>query len=59
MSDDVVHHYTEAADEDARLTRGLGRFEYERTTGLIGRFLREPPRVVVDVGGGTGAPVIT
>jgi SAM-dependent methyltransferase len=55
MSDDVVRHYTEAVDEDARLQQGMGRFEYERTTELIGRYLGPPPQVVVDAGGGTGA----
>jgi SAM-dependent methyltransferase len=55
MNDDVIRHYTDTIDEDGRLQQGMGRFEFERTTELISRYLQPAPQVIVDVGGGTGA----
>ena len=54
MSEDIVRHYTEEADEDRRLRDRIGPFEYERTRGIIDGYLEGPQQVVVDVGGGTG-----
>ena len=53
MSDEIIQHYTEAQDEEARLADGIGRWEYERTIALISRYLGQK-QTVVDVGGGTG-----
>jgi len=41
--------------EDDRLKSGFGQLEFERTKTIVQRFLRPPPAVVADVGGGTGA----
>lgn len=55
MSDEIIQHYTEAHDEEIRLVDRIGPFEYERTKGLISRYLDRGKQIVVDVGGGTGA----
>ena len=53
MSDEIIQHYTEAQDEEARLADGIGRWEYERTIALISQYLGQK-QTVVDVGRGTG-----
>jgi SAM-dependent methyltransferase len=55
MSDELIRHYTDARDEDSRLRDGIGPFEYERTTSLIGDYLGREKLTIVDAGGGTGA----
>jgi hypothetical protein len=55
MSDEIVRHYMETYDEEARLQNRIGPFEYERTIEIISRYVGHLPRIVVDVGGGTGA----
>jgi len=55
MADDIVRHYTEAFDEESRLSDRIGPFEYVRTKGLIARYLEQGRQIVVDVGGGAGA----
>ena len=41
------------ADDD-RLSKGLGRLEFERTVSILERYLPPAPAVILDVGGGTG-----
>jgi ubiquinone/menaquinone biosynthesis C-methylase UbiE len=53
MSDEIIQHYTEAQDEENRLARGIGRWEFLRTLAILSPYL-ERPQTVVDVGGGTG-----
>lgn len=51
----ILDWYTHVEDESARLTRSPhNRVELLRTREIIGRFLREAPMDVVDVGGATG-----
>ena len=49
-----VTSYYERSDEENRLSRGSGSLEFARMQELILRFLRPPPGVVLDVGGGAG-----
>lgn len=51
---EVVAYY-EGADEQSRLTGGLGLVEFDRTRRLVERCLSSPPCVVVDAGCGGGA----
>lgn len=52
---DLRRFYSEAYDEDVRLTRSPhGRLELARTRALLDRFLPAAPARVLDVGGGTG-----
>ncbi len=46
--------YYEGFDEDGRLTRGSGLIEFARMQEILQRSLPPPPRVVLDVGGGSG-----
>lgn len=52
---DILDHYSEAYDEDARLRTGAHQIEFLRTQELIRRQLptAEPMRIL-DVGGGSG-----
>jgi ubiquinone/menaquinone biosynthesis C-methylase UbiE len=50
---DIISHYTETPEDD-RLRSGWGALEFARTQELIGRHLPEPPRTILDVGGGSG-----
>ena len=51
--DSMQAHY-ERGEEDARLTRGLGIVELERTQEIVLRALPAAPAVVADIGGGPG-----
>lgn len=46
-------HYAQGA-EVARLSRGVGLLEFERTKELVLRHLPSPPATVADIGGGPG-----
>ena len=51
----LIEWYTDVEDESARLTRRPHhRVELLRTREIVGRFLREEPMEVVDVGGASG-----
>jgi len=50
---DILDHYSQV-DEDSRLRQGWCQLELARTQELIGRFLKPPPAVALDVGGGSG-----
>ena len=49
----VVDYY-ENFDEQGRLSVSLGQVEYLRTQAIIGRFLKPPPALILDVGGAAG-----
>jgi ubiquinone/menaquinone biosynthesis C-methylase UbiE len=49
----VVSYYNEF-DEQARLSSPWGQIEFLRTQELVRRYLKNPPAVVLDVGGATG-----
>jgi ubiquinone/menaquinone biosynthesis C-methylase UbiE len=51
----ILAHYEQHYREEERLGRESGRLEFLRTCELLNRFLPDPPGVVIDVGGGTGA----
>lgn len=51
--DTLQAHYA-LGGEQARLARGLGIVEFERTKEIIHRHLPSPPTVVADIGGGPG-----
>ena len=51
--EDVLAYYAVGL-EDARLSRGSGALERERTQELLARALPPPPAEVADVGGATG-----
>lgn len=53
LGEEILRYYQQGKAA-ARLKTGIGPLEHERTRELIGRFLPEPPQVVVDVGGGPG-----
>ena len=46
--------YYQRGDEASRLLQGYGRLEFARTMDILGRYLPEPPAVILDVGGGSG-----
>lgn len=50
---EMAAHYADGY-EAARLTRGAGQIERDRTRELLTRFLPPAPAVVLDVGGGPG-----
>jgi 2-polyprenyl-3-methyl-5-hydroxy-6-metoxy-1,4-benzoquinol methylase len=50
---DVLKYY-EQGEEAGRLLTGHGRLEFARTFSILERYLRPPPAVVLDVGGGSG-----
>ena len=52
--DDVAEHY-KSGYEGSRLESGAGQLDKVRSRELIKRFFPDPPGVVVDAGGGTGA----
>ena len=54
MPQEMVAHYADGYEE-ARLTRGAGQIERDRTQELLRRFLPSAPAVVLDVGGGGDA----
>src|SRR5947207_5842570 len=49
-----LHAYYARDEEDDRLTRGVGRVEFERTLEVVARTLPPPPATVADIGGGPG-----
>jgi SAM-dependent methyltransferase len=51
----ILAHYEEHYREEDRLERESGRLEFLRTCELLDRHLPDPPAVVLDAGGGTGA----
>jgi ubiquinone/menaquinone biosynthesis C-methylase UbiE len=51
--DKVVSYYSEH-DEQGRLTDLWGQIEFIRTQNIISRYLKEPPAIVLDVGGAAG-----
>ncbi|MDO1450839.1 class I SAM-dependent methyltransferase [Rhodocytophaga aerolata] len=53
INSEIEAFYCKVSDED-RYTKGLGPLELERNKTLIGRYIKSPKRVVIDVGGGTG-----
>lgn len=53
-TDEVAAYYA-AYPEEARLTRGSSRLEFERTKEILARVLPEAPARVIDVGGAAGA----
>ena len=46
--------YYGRSDEENRRTRGSGLLEFARIQDILHRFLPPPPKVVLDVGGGSG-----
>jgi len=54
LDPEIAAHYASGYEAD-RLTEGRGRLEFVRTWDVIHRFLKPPPGVIVDVGGGAGA----
>lgn len=51
---DAMHAYYALDKERDRLTRDVGRVEYERTVEVVSRTLPPVPAVVADIGGGPG-----
>lgn len=51
---DSVRTYYDRFPEEHRLASGVAQIEAARTKQVLGRFLPDPPAVVVDVGGGAG-----
>ena len=49
----IVEYYSKY-DEQARLTHILGQIEFARTQNIIGRYLKSPPAIVLDIGGAAG-----
>jgi ubiquinone/menaquinone biosynthesis C-methylase UbiE len=49
----VVNYYSNY-DEQSRLSNKLGQIEFLRTQNIIKRYLKDPPAVVLDVGGAAG-----
>lgn len=43
-----------AGVEKTRLYKGIGKIEFERTKGIISRYLGDKKQVIYDIGGGTG-----
>ena len=54
VPDEILDHYQQRYDEDARLGTGHGLLELERTRDVLSRFLPPAPAAVLDVGGATG-----
>jgi SAM-dependent methyltransferase len=54
VPEEVAAYYA-SYPEEARLTRGSSRLEFERTKDVLARVLPAPPARVVDVGGAAGA----
>jgi ubiquinone/menaquinone biosynthesis C-methylase UbiE len=53
IESEIIGYYLRG-DEATRLLKGYGRLEFTRTQELLGRFLPDPPAVILDVGGGSG-----
>lgn len=53
--DPAIRTYYEKGNEEARLSSGAGRLEFERTKELIERFMAGDALEILDVGGGPGA----
>jgi SAM-dependent methyltransferase len=53
--DPAIRTYYDKGNEGARLSKGAGRLELERTMELIERFIEDSELDVLDVGGGPGA----
>ena len=51
---DKILDYYNNYDEQGRLSKNLGIIEFQRTQGIIKRYLKTPPAVVLDVGGAAG-----
>lgn len=51
--DRVVGYYS-GYDEQTRLSGGWGQVEFLRTQQIIGRYVKSPPAIVLDVGGAAG-----
>lgn len=49
----VIAYYSDQ-DERNRLSAGIGQIEFIRSQNIIGRYLKAPPAVVLDVGGAAG-----
>ena len=54
MADDELQAYYARDEERERLSRGVGRVEFLRTTVVLSRTLPAPPAVIADIGGGPG-----
>ena len=54
VPDEIAAYYA-SYPEEARLTAGSSRLEFERTKDVLSRVLPSPPARVVDVGGAAGA----
>ena len=53
LDEAILRHY-EGAQEELRITSGLGQLELFRTQEVLRRHLPAPPARILDVGGGTG-----
>ncbi|MDY0019461.1 MAG: methyltransferase domain-containing protein [Anaerolineae bacterium] len=51
---DVMNYYGSLYDEQARLSGTWGQVEFARSQGIIRRYLKQPPALVLDVGGAAG-----
>lgn len=49
----LIAYYSES-DEKSRLAKAFGQVEFVRSQNIIGRYLKAPPAVVLDVGGAAG-----
>jgi hypothetical protein len=58
LIDEIRGYYTHA-QEQARLTAGVGLLEYLRMCDLLARYLPPAPAAVLDIGGGSGAYALT
>src|SRR5665647_2745856 len=54
LPDEILDHYANRKDEDARLRGGQGRLEFARVQEIVRRNLPEGPQRILDVGGATG-----
>jgi ubiquinone/menaquinone biosynthesis C-methylase UbiE len=51
--DKFVEYYRNY-DEQSRLSNNWGQIEFARTQNIIGRYMKQPPAVIIDVGGAAG-----
>src|SRR5665647_3314419 len=54
LPDEILDHYANRKDEDARLRGGQGRLEFARVQENVRRNLPEGPQRILDVGVATG-----
>ncbi|MCP4357708.1 MAG: class I SAM-dependent methyltransferase [Chloroflexi bacterium] len=54
LSEEIAYYYGRGR-EAARLSGAEGELEFLRTQEIIGRYLPNPPTIILDVGGGPGA----